>query len=158
MRNKDNRNIGVGVGYVSVMLIFAVISLTIFAVLSFKSAMSSDSFNERSGEFLQQYYAADTAAKEKLSQLHNCALKAKESVVFEDAFEELAEDVGGVKLRRSLNGYVVSYSIPINERQELAVKINFDENGKYTIEQWRSDAVNEDTTSDSHLNVWDGTF
>ena len=58
MNKKDRLNTsGLGVGYVSVMIIFAVICLTIFAVLSFSAASSSDGFNERSGDYLKQYYA-----------------------------------------------------------------------------------------------------
>ena len=48
MRKNDKlSSSALGVGYVSVMIIFAVICLTIFAVMSFSAASSSDGFNER---------------------------------------------------------------------------------------------------------------
>ena len=44
----------VGVGYISIMLIFTVICLTIFAVLSFQAVYSSDKMTNRSDGFTQQ--------------------------------------------------------------------------------------------------------
>ena len=157
MSNKESsQKVGMGVGYVSVMLIFALICLTIFAVLSFKAALSTDSFNDRSGEFMRQYYSADTAAKKTLSQLNDCAFSAKASGFFEDAFTESAQSIEGVTVRPTSRGVSVSYKVAINERQELLVNAVFDESGKYSIEQWRSRNIYEET-SDEHLGVWDGS-
>lgn len=155
-KRQGSQGVGMGVGYVSVMLIFAVICLTIFAVLSFKAANSTDKFNERSGEFLRQYYAADTAAKETLSKLNDCAFNARAGLFFEEAFEEYASEVEGVSLKQTADGFSASYYVAINERQELAVSVMFDNNG-YTIERWQSRSIFEEN-SGSHLGVWDGKF
>lgn len=156
-KNGESQKVGMGVGYVSVMLVFAVICLTIFAVLSFKAAMSTDSFNERSGEFMRQYYAADSAAKKKLSELNDCAFDARNSGFFEDVFAESAGNIEGVTVRSVQGGFSASFSVAINEQQELLVKVFFDIDGYYSIEQWRS-SNNYEENSDSHIGVWDGTF
>lgn len=158
MRKNDNsRKIAMGVGYVSVMLIFAVICLTIFAVLSFKAAISTDSFNDRSGDFLRQYYAADAKAKETLSKLNDSMLEARGSMFFEEEFQESVKELDGVSVKQSPDGFAASYVVPINDRQELAVDILFDNDGKYLIEQWQSRDVYVEE-SGSHLGVWDGNF
>ncbi|MCI5579095.1 MAG: hypothetical protein MR364_06280 [Oscillospiraceae bacterium] len=158
MRREDKSpKIGLGVGYVSIMLIFAVVCLTIFAVLSLKAALSDESFNERSSEFLTQYYNADTAAKETLSKLDSLAYEARKSDFFEDAFENNVKRINDVSVARVQGGIAASYSVPINEHQKLVVEIVFDENGEYKIEQWQSMNISEDT-SESHLNVWDGSL
>ncbi len=156
-REEKTRKIAMGVGYVSVMLIFAVICLTIFAVMSFKAAMSTDTFNNRSGEFLKQYYAADSKAKETLSKLNDSMQAARGSMFFEEEFEEAAKALDGVSVKQSPDGFLASYDVPINDRQVLAVEIRFDNDGKYTIRQWQSRDVGFDDT-ESHLGVWDGTF
>ena len=156
-KNEASEKVGMGVGYVSVMLVFAVICLTIFAVLSFRAAMSTDSFNERSGDFMKQYYAADTDAKKKLSQLNDCAFNAKDSGFFEDVFTEGAQDIEGVSVKSTPRGVSVSYTVAINERQELNASVVFVSSGEYTVEQWRSREIYEEN-SNSHLDVWDGTF
>lgn len=155
-KRQGSQGVGMGVGYVSVMLIFAVICLTIFAVLSFKAANSTDKFNERSGEFLREYYAADTVAKETLSKLNDCAFNARAGLFFEEEFEEYASEVEGVSLKQTADGFSASYTVVINERQELAVSVLFDNSG-YTIERWQSRSIYEEN-SGSHLGVWDGTF
>lgn len=156
-KTERSRKIALGVGYVSVMLIFAVICLTIFAVMSFKAAMSTDSFNDRSGDFLRQYYAADTKAKETLSKLNDSMQAARGSMFFEEEFQASAGELDGVTIKQTADGFSASYDVPINDRQVLAVNIHFDNNGKYSIDQWQNRDVSGEP-AESHLNVWDGTF
>ncbi|MCM1166164.1 MAG: hypothetical protein NC299_07165 [Lachnospiraceae bacterium] len=169
--NKRNgiNGAGLGVGYVSVMIIFAVICLTIFAVLSFSAASSSGGFNERSGEFLKEYYAADSAAKLKLALLDGLAKDAAETGFFEDEFEYLldeakssgtadfgAELFGGITLKRIGGGFAAVWTEKINDRQELAAEVSFTSGG-YEITRWQSRTISADA-SDEHLGVWDGSF
>ena len=58
---------GIGIGYVSVMMIFAVICLTILAVLAFQAASSDEKLSEKNTDFTHEYYAADTEAKKTSS-------------------------------------------------------------------------------------------
>lgn len=159
MNKKDRLNTsGLGVGYVSVMIIFAVICLTIFAVLSFSAASSSDGFNERSGDYLKQYYAADSAAKSKLAQLDGIAKIAAETGFFEDEFESaVSERIEGVALSRIAGGFSAVWTEKINDRQELSVEVNLTSSGDYEITRWQTGTISEDS-SDSHLGVWDGSF
>lgn len=159
MNKRDRLNTsGLGVGYVSVMIIFAVICLTIFAVLSFSAASSSDGFNKRSGDFLKQYYAADSAAKSKLAQLDGLAKSAAETGFFEDEFEAaVSEQVEGASLSRIADGFSVAWTEKINDRQELSVEVDFTSSGDCEITRWQTGTLSEDS-SDSHLGVWDGSF
>lgn len=156
--NKKNSTSGLGVGYVSVMIIFAVICLTIFAVLSFSAASSSDGFNKRSGDYLKQYYAADSAAKSKLAQLDGIAKTAAETGFFEDEFESaVSEQIEGIALSRIAGGFSAVWTEKINDRQELSVEVDFTSGGNYEITRWQTGTISEDS-SDSHLGVWDGSF
>lgn len=159
MNKKDRLNTsGLGVGYVSVMIIFAVICLTIFAVLSFSAASSSDGFNKRSGDYLKQYYAADSAAKSRLAQLDGIAKIVMETGFFEDEFEAaVSEQLAGVALNRIADGFSAVWTEKINDRQELFVTVNFTSGGDCEIIRWQTGAVSEDS-SESHLGVWDGSF
>ena len=96
----------VGVGYISIMLIFTVICLTIFAVLSFQAVYSSDKMTNRSDGFTQQYYTADTEAKKTLSRLDGLAAEALDGFSFEEGFIEavLHPDSPGEDRRGSPGG------------------------------------------------------
>lgn len=156
--DKKNKLHGMGVGYVSVMLIFAVICLTVFAVMSFRAASANDGFNVRSGDYLKEYYAADSAAKSRLAELDGIAKSAAESGFFEEEFEAAAETIEGVTLTRIMNGYSANWAVKINDRQELAISVEFTSDGGCEITRWQSRTVSTEDSSDSHLGVWDGSF
>ena len=147
------RGSGMGVGYVSVMVIFVTVCLTLFAVLSLHAAGSNDAFNERSGEYLREYYAADVKALEVLAQLDSSAKAAAEDGFFQESFELSAGEFGAsVTLVRG--GCKARYTVKINDRQELLCEVVFMESGGFEKTRWQSVSVNTD--DDSHLNVWDG--
>lgn len=174
MNKKDRNTLGLGVGYVSVMIIFAVICLTIFAVLSFSAASSSDGFNKRSGDYLQQYYTADSTAKWRLAVLDVIAKDAAETGFFEDEFEyqfNAAAQTGyscdhrfevkadffdGIALKRIINGFSAVWTEKINDRQELSVEVEFTSDGGCEITRWQSRTISGES-SESHLGVWDGS-
>lgn len=150
---------GIGIGYVSVMMIFAVICLTILAVLAFQAACSDEKLSERNVEFTAEYYAADTEAKRILMELDNAALAAAESPFFEDTFAELSA-ASGAALTRTAEGLRAEYRVELNEKLSLSVGAVFygdtSAHGgeRFDIVEWRTVAAAEN--EDRPLNVWDG--
>lgn len=171
MNKKDKfGSSSLGVGYVSVMIIFAIICLTIFAVMSFSAASSSDGFNERSGSYMQRYYTADSAAKRRLAALDAIAVNAAETGFFEEEFEDMFNtaaksgygDFGestfeGITLNRIADGYSALWTEKIGNDQNLSVEVDFTDDGNYEIVCWQSRTISEES-SDSHIGVWDGSF
>ena len=155
---KNGRSGGtIGVGYVSIMLIFTVICLTIFAVLSFQAVYSSDKMSSRSDGFTQQFYTADMEAKKTLSELDGLAAEALEDFSFEDAFIDAVSGIDGVSAARIAEGVQVDYSQKINERQTLAVSVVFysaPAGERFKILKWNS--TEQEISGESHPSVWDG--
>ena len=158
-KNRSEKRSAFGVGYVSMMIIFVIICLTIFAVMSLLAAQSNDRLNRRAGDFAEEYYAADSAAKATLAQLDGLAAAAMESGFFEEEFLDAAAEIDGAVAERVREGVSVSFTEQINDRQELSVKITFygssDSAERYIITQWRSRLIDTEESSGS-LNVWDG--
>lgn len=147
----------VGVGYISIMLIFTVICLTILAVLSFQAVYSNNRVSERSEQFTQQYYDADMSAKKTLSELDKIAMEALDGFSFEESFAASAAQLDGVQTVVTQGGVRVDYSAEINERQTLSVSVMFYSNpagNRYDILKWKSGT--ENIEQDSHPSVWDG--
>lgn len=147
----------VGVGYVSIMLIFTVICLTIFAVLSFQAAYSDSSLIDRSESFTQQYYTADSRAKEILAELDSAALEASQGLDFAEEFTGAASQTEGVSAVEAPGGVRVDYSVEMDAGQRLSVSVMFyagrrDE--RYTVLSWQS--ITSYTGDEGHQNVWDG--
>ena len=157
MNRTKQKNAGIGVGYVTVMIIFAVLCLTIFAVLSFRAAGSNDALNSRAGNYLKEYYEADMSAKEMLFKLDEIACQSRSSLFFSESFETAAEEIEGVTVKNSLEGCTAEFIVEVNDRQSIYASVTFfEDRPQYRIDFWKS--VTSSFDDDHGLNVWDGTF
>ena len=118
-------------GGTSLMVIFAVLCLTVFALMSLSTAKAGDQLSESMESAVQAYYEADTAAEETLAALRRG-----------DTVEEIEEDNG-----------VYTYCCSINERANLHVSVQITGND-YTILQWQS--VVDDSMITETQDIWDG--
>ncbi len=158
--NKGKRFFGstVGVGYISIMLIFTMICLTILAVLSFQAVYSNDRVSSRSDRFVQEYYNADMSAKKTLAQLDAIALNAAEGFSFAESFIGGADELEGVSTAIVPQGVRADYSVRINDRQTLSVSVVFYSaytEERYAILLWQSGT--DDNLEESRPSVWDGS-
>ena len=120
------------VGGSSLLVIFAVLCLTVFALLSLSSVQAERRLADTSARSVQAYYSADLQAQRLYARLRS---------------GELPEDV------REEEG-IYAFEIPVSQRQILAVRV------ENTGEHWnilRWEAVPVETESDDSLDVWKGT-
>jgi len=120
------------VGTSSLLVIFAVLCLTVFALLSLSSVQADQRLGDAAAKAVENYYAADTRAETILAQLRQ------------------GQQVSGVEEH---NG-VYSYCCPISETQTLEVSIRL-ENDSYIVLRWQAVST-FDWQSDDTLHVWDG--
>lgn len=150
---------GLGVGYVTLIMLFAIICLTVLSVLSYQAARANEKLNEKSLSFTTEYYEADGRAKILLSELDNAALEAHKSGFFSETFAELCGRYESVSVRNIPEGFSVSYTELINEKLKLSVSIVFFNaplDGRYRIDEWKTVSA-EAEEDDASLGVWDGT-
>lgn len=132
MRNKPARA-PLLIGGSSLLTIFAVLCLTVFAVLSVATVQADRRLSQRTADAAAQYYAADCRAEELLARLRS---------------GELLEGV------RSCGGGRYAYDCPISDTQTLAVEVALD-GPDYTILRWQAVSTARWQADDS-LSVWDG--
>ena len=149
---------GIGVGYVTLIMLFAVICLTVLASLSYQAARANDKLNEKSISFAEGYYSADSNAKKILSELDEGAMLSHETGFFDDSFPAICEEYENVTVRKIPEGYEASFSESVSGNLELSVKIVFfsaaSGERRYRIEQWKTVSVGAE--EDSLLGVWNG--
>jgi len=138
---------GVGVGTVSLIMIFAVLCLTVFAMLTLSTANAEKALAQRTASFVSGYYEADTKATQIRAQI----LESFRSGV-------LIEYVEGVEIKfeQSDNGIIASYITKLNEVLDLSVRLRLLGN-EDTVLEWRTVHSGEWEIDDSIL-VWDGVF
>ena len=122
----------VTVGAASLLTVFAVLCLAIFALLTLSTVSANERLSEASRASVEAYYAADCRAEEILAALRG---------------GEMPEGV-------TLSGDIYSYTCPISETQALAVALRGEEE-KFEILRWQAVST-VDWVSDDSLPIWDG--
>jgi len=135
---------GLGVGSASIILIFAVLSLTIFSLITFVVAKNDRTLVEAQSELVVSYYEADSAAEKILVELLDMDL--------------LPKSINGVDIGKVWNEERQSESIyffySINETKKLFVNVIIDED-TFDILSWRMYNIDE-WVYDDRLPVWTG--
>lgn len=135
----------VNIGSASIVVVFCVLCLTIFAVLSLITANSEAKLADKSAEAVSAYYAADYVCSEKA-----CAIaEAAKLGTAEDTAAAL-----GAEVCPDGNALLITYSEEISPTQALFVSLSV-ENGEMQVLQWQ--ACDTDVwTFDDTIEVWDG--
>ncbi len=120
------------VGGSSLLVIFAVLCLIVFALLSLSTARAGERLSRQSAASVEEYYEADRDAEAILARLRAGELP-----------EGVAEADG-----------VYSYTCPISDTRALEVSVRL-EGGEYTVLRWQSVSTVEWEPDDS-LDLWDG--
>lgn len=138
---------GIQIGTSSLILIFVVLCLTIFSVLSLMSSMSDMRLAQKSLAAVEEYYIADSLAEKKLKEID---MIIKNDHNFAEELGEMFDPATGL----------IYYEIPINESQALCVELDVisrANNGekRYNILKWQEVNKGEYEIDDS-LPVWTG--
>lgn len=120
------------VGGASLLAAFAVLCLTVFALLSLATVQADRRLADAASRAVTDYYAADCRAQEILARLRA---------------GERPEDV-------EQDGDVYSYVCPISSVQELAVEVRV-RGTDYTVLRWQAVPAGE-WEADDGLELWDG--
>lgn len=129
------------VGGTSLLVVFAVLCLTVFALLSLATVRSDTKLADASQRSVKEYYAADLQAQEILARLR------------------AGETPEGVRLMGGDTLYA-EYVCPISDTQELQVSVALRPvrgGMDYEILRWQAvPSVEWDT--DEFIGIWDGTM
>ena len=120
------------VGGSSLLIIFAVLCLTVFALLGLSTVQADSRLSEISAQAAADYYAADSTAEEILA-----ALRA-----------------GNVPDGVAADGDYYSYTCPISETQELQVEVRVRAD-RWEILRWQAVSIARES-EESYLSLWDG--
>lgn len=120
------------VGGVSLLVVFAVLCLTVFALLSLSTVQADVRLADASVRAVSEYYAADRQAQEILARLRA---------------GEFPEEI-------TMEGDVYGYTCPISENRNLKVEVRL-RGSEYTVLCWQSVPA-EEWEPDDTLELWDG--
>lgn len=130
--NKERRFSPPVTGGISLLVAFAVLCLTVFALLALTTVKAQSRLADASLEAVKDYYAADSEALRILALLRS------------------GEMPDGV----AVSDDIYAYSCPVSESQRLEVEVQISGEG-YTILRWQAVPDDQDT-GDGSLELWDG--
>ena len=149
--NNKLRPAGIGTGYLSLMMIFVVLCLTMLAALSFSAAESERKYSVKSAEYTKAYYDADARAKKTL------ALVAETVGEYSDYndFMLLSEldAIDGISYESFPDRIDISWTTEINDRQGIYSEIRMSDEG---IDITDGRTTQGDVPEEELLNVWLG--
>lgn len=122
------------VGGSSLLVIFAVLCLTIFALLSLSTVQADRRMAEASYQAVQGYYEADTEAELILANLRS----------------------GNLPDNVTKKDNLYSYTCQVSETQVLEVEVQITEDS-YRVLRWQLVSTTE-WEADDGLDVWDGSM
>lgn len=127
----------------SLLVVFAVLALTVFALLSLSTVRADVRLGNTAIQAVADYYAADGKAQEILARLRKGERPLEVTSHTEDCWHDPAQTR-------------YTYEVPISDTQELQVEVLVGP-GSYTVRRWEAVSVGKWEPDDS-LDVWDGEF
>lgn len=166
------RGLGISVGGSSIVMIFVVLTLTVFATLSVVTASADLRFAKRSGRATTDYYSADSRAERILMQIDDELLAAKDiasradkdswdgnrqKTYFNQVTARLIE-FEGIELDANFEEMTIraGYDVPINDEKKLEVSLivnDYNDDIRYILEYWRV-VLMTDISSDEEHELW----
>ena len=123
-------NFPLNIGMSSILLIFVVLCLISFSILSIASANADKKLSQKVLDRSVAYYNACNQAEEMLKNIDTELTKVYESTSNEDAYLSL------------ISSYETTYDFPISDLQSLQVKLNYvypesEHQSLYEIVSWK---------------------
>lgn len=151
MAKNNPRPAGIGTGYLSLMMIFVVLCLTMLAALSFSAAESERKYSEKSAAYTKAYYAADTQAKKMLALVTETAGSYTDYSDFM-LLSEL-DGIEGISYKSRPDRIDISWTTAINDRQGIYSAISISDSGT-AVTDWRT--IQGAVPEEEPLDVWLG--
>ena len=129
-----------GVGASSILFILVILSLTLFAVLSFVQARSDAALTNRSAQSVEAYYEADARAQQAIAQIDDMLVSGGRPT-----------DVEGVSLQSE---GVYTFSIGSIDGHALTVRVDVS-SGACRVTSYRYESAAE-WTGESAGTLWQG--
>lgn len=175
MKKDKEQSSFINIGSSSLLIVFVILCLATFAILSLSSAKSDYSLSERLADHKTQYYDASSKAETILNEIdavladtaaavpQNRLSGSSKDFLASPYAEAVTESLGGMQIsditiscKKTDKNLIVFYQVPLEDQQVLEVELiitNFTKNETYyEIQKWQ--VISTDTwENDDTLNL-----
>lgn len=158
MKQRSSRSV-FSIGITSVVLIFVMLCLLTFAVLSLVSARADLRLSQKSADRTSEYYDAENRATDVLFSVADCMEKHLDGADESSFLTAVREELEGIENITFTDDSHLAYSVSQGEEQLLAVELTlsytpFDDGNHYRIDSWKTVSTHE-WNPDTELPVLD---
>ncbi len=147
----ERKTAGVNIGGASIIMVFSVLCLTIFSVLTLVSANAENTLAKKSATVITDFYTADANATETLASVYEIVDEQKG---LQDIQTRVAKIDSSILVEKKSSMLYISYSEKIDDNQNLNVQLRT--NGKKVdILTWKVESIAEWEPDDS-ISIWQG--
>ena len=150
MAGKQNKYSS-GIGGSLILIIFIVLTITVFSVLTLVSAENELGTVERSVKASEDYYAAEKEAALRCAELERAV-----SGLTEQGEISAVLSMAGAEVNNDGEGITASFTVEIDGIRQLETVMR-PENGTLVIVSQRI-TVPQEEIADEGMDVWDGSF
>lgn len=155
-------------GAPSLLMIFLVLCLFTFALLSLSSAKNNRTLSQQSADRIQAYYQASSLAEQALDQIDtilsdtykNCGAESADASVYQKELRKQLKNcsvdgISDLTIDFTKKEGTLSFQVPVNKSQQLSVILTLPapsdcQNGYYHITQWATEATESWDGDDSY--------
>ena len=145
-KKRNERRPGFNIGSASIIMVFSVLCLTMFAVLSLVTSNSDMKLTERAVSSVKAYYAAEYEAEGNV-------LAIKKELDSGSLPGELLRKFSDVGL--SHEDGILRFVQPVDERRELSIALTVEKSGELSVSEWLLRS-NDQWNPESGVPVWSG--
>lgn len=141
-----------GIGGSLILIIFIVLTITVFSVLTLVSAQNELGTVNKSAINTKEYYTAEKAAAEKCGELNKALTELSDSqeavsaAVSMGAFASATED-----------GVLITFTVDIDEHRALETSLNLKEGNLETVSK-KIVSNGDDLIIEDTMDIWDGVL
>ena len=140
-----------GIGGSLILIIFIVLTITVFSVLTLVSAENELGTVTRSAKVSEDYYAAEREAALKCGELEKAVAGLTDQQEISNALSSAGADVNS-----DIDGITAGFSVKIDDNRSLETVLKA-ENGGLTVVSQKI-TVPESIVIDDGLGIWDGSM
>ena len=145
----------INIGTSSLILIFIILCLVTFAVLSLSTAAGEWSLAGRNAESVQGYYEADRQAVEFAAYAGKKLQQIREESRDDDSFFRLAKEAFGSYYIEESRSVGTDIDMPYDQKLQVVLALDPSESCGYRITAWHV-YMAQDYEIDQSLKVWSG--
>ncbi len=143
---------GINAGLSSIVMVFAVLCLTIFAVLSLVTARSEKKLVEKSSAAVKNYYAADWDCEAILGRIYEVWKSSDSLEKLKIKLEDMDNMPEDLYLAIENGRLYIGYSRSVDENQSLQVGLSINMEN-IEIKAWQLTRTGQ-WNIDEHIHVW----